>query len=197
MKVSLFQNNTAESCEDVELLTILVGIRIGKWRNNIEALRALGTEEQKQYKNTMLPCFNVSATYTHSDENGINLHSRYAFLDAHKKYNEHVDFRELRERTQQDSYTYSCFLSWNEGLAIIVKIPDIKEYHEASYRALKEYYEVAIGITLDKASSVACPCYISWDPNLYLNQDSDIFEVITEVDQEPKDTFHAAFHWSE
>lgn len=180
MKVSLFPNNITESCEDVELLTILVGIRIGEWRNIIETLRPLKTEEQKQYINTMLPCFKALATFTHGDENGINLPSRYAFLVVHKKDNEHIDFRELRQRIEQDSYTYSCFLSWNGGLVIIVRIPHVIKYLEASDRALKEYYEGVFGITLDRASSVACPCYISWDPDLYLNQGSDIFEEIKE-----------------
>ncbi|QCR23785.1 BT4734/BF3469 family protein [Pontibacter sp. SGAir0037] len=182
-KVSIFPKiNVTRNGSDVELLSILNDICDGRWREVITTLRNLKTEEeQKQFKSDMLPYFTVSGTFRHRDQKGLEQHSGFACLDIDKKQNPGVNFKDLRKVIEKDNYTYSCFLScrgWDGGLAVIVKIPT--KYHEASYRALKEYFETTYSIALDKTSNVAWPRYVSYDPELYLNHDSETFEELQE-----------------
>ena len=72
---------------------------------------------------------------------------------------------------QQDKYSYSVFTSPSgNGLKVLVKIPKDISNHKNYFLSLEKYYDC-------KEFDVACKdisrvCYESYDPDIYVNEDS-------------------------
>jgi hypothetical protein len=100
---------------------------------------------------------------------------------------DHLDnLIEFRQRIESDQYTYISFLSPSgDGLKVIVKIPDSVETHLKSWQALKEYYGTD---KIDEAAKdVSRVCFISSDPNIFINNEAKIFnELKDENELKPK-----------
>src|SRR5690606_27919893 len=72
----------------------------------------------------------------------------------------------------KDEYTFAAFISPSgDGLKVLVKIPPEIENHEKYYYGLIKKYP-----TLDTTSkNISRVCFASYDPELYLNENSKVF----------------------
>lgn len=99
----------------------------------------------------------------------------------------HADFDKLgKEKLEEavrkliaDSYTYACFKSPSgNGLKVFTKVPPATDRHELNYRAVQQHYENLLGFPADsKCKDVTRLCFMSHDPDAYLNKDSKIYRV--------------------
>lgn len=86
---------------------------------------------------------------------------------------------EEKENLTKDRYTYSVFVSPSGlGLKVLVKIPDEVDTHKQFFTSLQHHYNNEFfDITCKNVSRV---CYESYDPLIYINEQSSIFNQILE-----------------
>lgn len=93
---------------------------------------------------------------------------------------DHVqDFDALRTTLEADPYTCLLFRSPSgDGLKLVVKVPAIIKDHKGRFDALMRYFNRP---DFDpKNGNLSRVCYESWDPEVFYNPESKIFEDIFE-----------------
>ena len=92
-----------------------------------------------------------------------------------------LDFDKLGEQMTMyysklinDKYTYSLFISpTGNGIKVLVKIPKNIKDHKLHFKALEKYYG---SVNFDqKTINISRICFISYDPNIYINEQSEVF----------------------
>ncbi|MBF9140825.1 BT4734/BF3469 family protein [Hymenobacter properus] len=159
---------------------VLDSIRAGKWRREVEAVRACpaGSKEYDAAKKC-LPYFTTSGTFEHRANAGLLAHSGLMSLDLDTKHNPDTDWAATRAAIEADEHTYACFLSTGgAGLCVIVPVPT--SHHVASFRALERYYLNTFGVKVDRLPDVCRARFISYDPALYHNPHADTFAELLE-----------------
>lgn len=178
--VSLYPNiHTTTGGAEVNLQQVFEGIRTGRWREQVELVRAAETVTEKRRLKKQLPYFTVSGTFTKRSEAGLVQHSGLVCLDIDHDLS-------MREEIGADPYTYAMFVSTGgDGLAVIVRIPT--DNHNASYKALKRYYEETYGISsIDSLPDVSRPRFVSYDPEVFINEESQVFtQQLVEPEHKP------------
>ncbi|MBA9076095.1 BT4734/BF3469 family protein [Rufibacter quisquiliarum] len=173
--VSLYPNiATVTDGHNYDITQVLEGIRTGKWKKETEVVRAQETETEKRRYKKLLPYITVSGTFSKRCEAGLIQHSGLICLDIDGDKNPGVDLLGKREEIAADVFTYVMFVSTGgNGLAVICKTPT--DNHDARFRGLVRHYEREYGINIDSLPDVSRPRFVSYDPNLYLNTESEVF----------------------
>lgn len=173
MNCTFYPLATKESDIDVPLLSMLESIKTGKYMAKVQAVRKLEhrSEEQKKLKTFSLPCFTASGTFSTKKADSLKEPSGFIAID----FDDITDIDEARSQLYADPYTYCGFVSVSgKGLCIIVKI-DPKKFIE-SFQGLDEYYFKNFSYQIDQScKNINRLRFISFDPDLFLNQDSKKF----------------------
>lgn len=171
--ITIWKNaKTTKSAFYIDVETAVNRIRSGKNREAIEKLRGATSGEEKTVLKAKLPAYSWSGIFSERKDAGIKQHSGMVCLDF-----DHIGDRlpELRQRIQRDKYTYICFLSpGGNGLKVVVKIPASIDTHKLSCKALMEYY--GDEDTLDPIFDISRLCFDSWDPDIYVNENAEVWE---------------------
>jgi superfamily II DNA helicase RecQ len=106
---------------------------------------------------------------------------------------DHVnDYSNVLNNILLDSYTYVAFQSpGGKGIKVIVKINPDKTTHLEQFYALEEYYKKEFNVEIDPSCKDVARCLLlSYDPNIFCNPFSDVFEecVILEPKEVKKST---------
>ena len=165
--------------------TIAELIRSGKYKAKVEVLQQLLAEgKDKEYSNQKksLPAFTPSGRFV-GGRKMVNLleYSRLIILDIDKLSIDKLI--EVKEKTIQDKYTYSCFVSPSgKGLKILVKTENSVTKHKETFLKVQDYYEKLLGISIDPSGKdVTRLCFLSHDKELYLNPQSETFKTPIEM----------------
>jgi hypothetical protein len=162
---------------NVEIQKVLKEIKTGFWKNQIDEIRyhnSNGDIEKADYIKKTLPAFTVSATYKENRKKK-NIESYTNLLHLDYDYVDNV--QELKAKVNDIPYTYASFISPSgNGLKVLVKSDNILSTHTFSFNALKEHYDGIVGVTSDNSvKDILRLCFISYDPDLYLNEDAEVF----------------------
>ena len=158
---------------DATVGKIFEAIRSGTYRDKVEAIRALPTQdERKVAKVATLGVWTFSGTFTYRNEQSMTTHSGFAVVDF-----DHMEppvWTSTRDSLKQDPFVFALFTSPSgDGLKVLVRIPPDKEAHRAHYRALLQHFSDA---NPDPSTSdPARCCFVSWDPDLYVNESAKVF----------------------
>ena len=155
--------------------SIFNSIRDGKYREQVEKVRhAKDKKEQHNYKKDLVSiCF--SGIFSERKKECLERHTGLIALDFDKVGESLQDFKDA---ICADQYTYACFISPSgTGLKVIVKIPPIIENHLKYFYGLKNYYQVDYW---DDLKDITRVCYISYDPQIYVNPNSTVFTYTAE-----------------
>lgn len=169
-KVTIFKNITdTKNPYYVYPETIYKYIKEGRYSKLIEDLRNIEEKKDRDKIKQNLPSICWSGEFEQRANNAIKKHSGLVCIDF-----DHIPGLELfKERICKDQYTYMCFISPSgDGLKVIIKIPDCIGTHADSCRAITEYYKEE---TLDEFRDIARVCYISYDPDFFINKESKVF----------------------
>lgn len=174
--VSLFPHIKATTGGHACAITaVLDGIRAGKWRREVEAVRAADTKTERRQLKMALPYFTASGTFGTRSDAGLLQHSGLVALDLDADQNPGFDIAGAKALAAADAYTYAVFVSaGGQGLCALVRIP--ADNHGGSFRSLKAYYAQAYGLIVDSLGDVSRPRYVSYDATLFLNEESDTWE---------------------
>ncbi len=183
-KITLFKTlfNASDAPHVVHVSKVVERIREGNANtkeivNNIR----LGAKNKDDLKK-QLPAIMFNGIFKVRNEKGIDEHSGLCIHDF-DKFESPEKLKEWRIKLQSDPYTYICFLSPSgNGLKVVVKIPKSdKSEHYRRFHAYKKYINSPYFDVQN--SNLSRVCFDSYDPNIYIDYESRLFEGI-EQEQE-------------
>ena len=164
-----------------EVLFCLERIRQGKSKEMVEQLRAMSKEDYDKSK-SKLPgvCFN--GVFEYRSLSGIKEHSGLIILDF-DKFQSNQDAINFRDSISDNEFIFSAWISPSgKGVKALVKIPASIENHKEYFKALKKYFNHANWD--DSGSDVSRFCFESYDPDLYINHESKLWDTLEAPDVE-------------
>lgn len=154
--------------KDISLIQAFKAIKSDHFAALINQLRSIEDKTQaRQFKATKLPYFTFSGTFEKRNDDSLKKHSGYACLDF-----DHVpNVQELKAKLVKDRNLdpQLIFVSpTGNGLKCVVNI-DLNFTHTANYDSIKKYILAEYKIEIDKTQDVSRACFVSFDPDCYLN----------------------------
>ena len=185
-KVTIFKNIKETETPFVRDITeILDRIKDGATKNLVKTIRVTKDKTERNELKKRLPAICFSGVFTKRNDNALKEHSGIICLDF-DGYEKKKLLLEHKENLCKDPYVYSVFISPSgNGLKVLVKIPPIVENHINYFNSLQNYFESPY---FDKmCKNVSRVCYESYDPLLYLNTNSNVWDTIAEPQYEQKE----------
>jgi predicted P-loop ATPase len=175
-------NNIAHTKKGMSLTfsDFLEKIKDGFWQDQVLKYRTERTQESKK----ALPYVTISGLFKERNSDLLTQHSGFIAIDIDGL----KDLNHVREQICCDNNFYAVFVSCGgSGLCAIAKINP--KLHLESFNYLSKYlYEKYNIIEVDeKCKDVSRARFVSYDPDLYINQDAIVVTVkpYTKVKKEP------------
>jgi hypothetical protein len=174
MRVSIFKNiKSVAPVKDTSVLKVLDSIKKGEYKHAISEVRVYQDKQKRNELKTNLPYVTFSGIFTSRANANLKKHSGLLCLD----FDSVDDLDAIRDKINDDKYTFASFLSPSgDGLKVLVKIPfvdndaDYKDYYVEAQKHYDNYSK-----TDDSNKDISRACYLSFDENLFLNNDSELF----------------------
>ncbi len=180
-EISIFENFN-KVIANKSVYTILEIIRSSKLKAQVENLRALLIEDkEKEYtaRKKSLPAFTPSGRFKGGRKpEFLQEYSRIIILDIDKIGN--IDG--IRAKAENSIYTMACFKSpGGNGIKILVRTDNSVTKHKEAFLKVQAYYEKLLGVKTDPSGKdVTRLCFMSYDPDLYYNNNSATFKIMIE-----------------
>ena len=157
-------------------------IKNGSSKALCEQIRMYPGADNKPTRNKfkkMLPAICFSGKFSRRDASAIMEHSGLICIDF-DGFEDEWTMMDYRVHLCQDQYSFSVFTSPSgDGLKVIVKIPQDIKNHKNYFLSLEKYYNKPEFDTTTK--DISRICYESYDPEIYVNNDSVVWtELLTE-----------------
>ena len=178
-KITIFQNiKSIEAPFHRTLDVVLERIKNGTSKDIINKIRSERDKESRQELKKNLPAICFSGEFTKRNDSSLIQHSGIICLDF-DGYESKKKLQEEKEKMTKDKYVLSVFVSPSgNGIKVLVKIPFDVENHVNYFNSLENYFS---STQFDKTSkNVSRVCYESYDPFIYINEDSELWDKIEE-----------------
>lgn len=181
MKSSIFKNFN-EVTENKDILKILDDIKNGSYQPAITYLRkslADNKTEAAERAKKSLPAFTPSATFKGGRKMEFLTHyNALVVLDIDKIKPEKL--AECKSILNSNDFVFAYFISPSgNGLKIFIKVDSGKDEHKDAFLVLQKYFEELLQVEIDKSGKdVTRLCFCSFDPELFVNENSEVFFVI-------------------
>lgn len=178
MKTTIFKNFN-EVAEQKDFLKILEDIKSGTYKNQIIYLRkslADNKKEAAERAKKSLLAFTPSATFKGGRKmEYLQEYNQLIVLDIDKITPKKLS--ESKEILTQNPYVFTAFTSPSgNGIKIFVKVSTNAEQHKETFLELQRYFEELLSVEIDKSGKdITRLCFFSYDPELYLNENSEFF----------------------
>ena len=161
---------------------VLDRIRNGASKNLVKQIRKQKDKAQRNELKKELPAVCFSGKFTKRADSSIQEHSGFICLDF-DGYAKQKDLVSDKERLSKDRYVYSVFISPSgAGLKALIKIPIDPTNHASYFNSLEKYFD---NPHFDKTSkNISRVCYESYDPLLFLNENSSVWTKLDEPQYE-------------
>lgn len=174
MRISYFKNiKSVAPLKDTSVTKILEEIRDGKYRDQVFEIRGATDKDKRNKLKSKLSYVTFCGTFASRANANLKTHSGLACLD----FDDVEDVELLRSEINKDPYTFSSFVSPSgNGLKVLVKIPnvdnndDYQDYYVELINYFSKYYDIDKG-----TKDIARACYLSFDPDLMINNESELF----------------------
>jgi len=168
-KISIFNRLPAKgkphTCDEITTLAdFLNSVKYGKWKDQIQAIRAIKDKKARDNAKKNIPSVTIAGVFKERKAELLIEHSGFIAVD--------IDNFNDKAALLADPYTYALFYSASgNGIVVVSKVNP--EKHKESYRWLSNYYFTTYGIAVDEApKSVASLRFVSFDPDLFINERS-------------------------
>lgn len=177
MIVTIFKNiRSSEAPYHRDVDTIIDRIKTGKSKKLVEEIRKKATKAERDKLKELLPSICFSGIFSQRSANGLLEHSGLICIDFDKFENIDV-LLDTYDSIKRDNHVFISFISPSgDGFKVVVKIPtcqDNKE-HNQYFQGLQSYFDCPYFDQV--ASGISRVCYESYDPAIYVNEDSDVFK---------------------
>ena len=147
---------------------VLMDIKSDKWKEKIEKCR-----KDLKYKD-WLPCFTPTGEFSHRSIKGMENYNGIICLDV-----DGVDDPEsLKEKCKDLNWVHAAFITPSgKGLKVIVKTDATSDVYKVTEEKVAAMFLKATGSARDNhCKDIARIQFISHDPDLYYNTNSEIVE---------------------
>jgi len=186
-KVTIFQSlNDISTPFNVDILEVFDRIKTGKKsRDTVESIRSSQAESEIDQLKNSLPVVCFSGDIYKISEDSVNSHTGFICL-YFDEYSSDSDLEDAKKSISEDEHVMAVFRSVSGfGLKVVIKIPPSIENHRKSFMALMKYFsDDHFDSDCYNVSSV---CYESYDPDIYINPDSTVWEILYEEEDEEDD----------
>jgi hypothetical protein len=169
------------------ILFILERIKKGNSKELINNVRKVKDKQERNELKKNLPAICFSGKFNKRNSESIQKHSGFICLDF-DGYEKKKDLLQDKERFCKDTCVYSCFISPSgNGLKVIIKIPPEPDEHLNYFRALELHFDSPY---FDKnCKDISRVCYESYDPHIYVNENSVTWDVFADIEYKEVDKF--------
>jgi hypothetical protein len=198
--VSTFANATDTTPRDLDVSLVLKAIRTGgkELRGQIEQIRNRFKTEHAitaDYKKAKLavdalkkalPAVTWSGTFAQRATENLRQHSGLLVADLDSLGEKLAD---VRKKLLESRHLWALFVSpRGDGLKAVFRVRVDAQKHLASWRAVEKHVLELTGIQIDESGKdMARLCFLSYDPELYVNENATELEPLPEPEQ-PKRT---------
>tara|TARA_R110002167_G_scaffold89907_2_gene242518 strand:- start:151 stop:2562 length:2412 start_codon:yes stop_codon:yes gene_type:complete len=180
-KITIFRNiKETQTPFYIGIDKILARIKDGKSKELVKSIRLETDKKERNELKKNLPAVCFSGTFNKRSDDSLIEHSGFICLDF-DGYEKKKLMLEEKENFTKDKFIYSVFISPSgNGLKVIVKIPASEESHVNYFLALENYFDSPY---FDKTcKNLSRVCYESYDPIIYINEDSALWEKKSELE---------------
>lgn len=166
------KKNTSQ--QYLSLLQFLNDVKYGKWQDIVLQIRIIKDKEERRQHKAKCPYVTISGYFKETrSSDKITKHSGFLAIDI-DDLNEEVE--PIRELLKQDPYIYSIFTSISgNGLCVLFKIDS--ERHRDAFDGISNHLLTNYQLIVDPScKDVSRARFISFDPDLYLNEKSAAFK---------------------
>lgn len=181
---NIFKNVWDTKCShEYHVINILSAIRNGKWKDKIEAYRAETDGENRRKIKNALPCVTFCGTFKTRKASEMKDYSGVMVIDIDNIKESSLD--RFKRAICNDVHTAACFVSPGKGLKVLFVTDQPQKYHKTVFNEVKDYFHNNYRIEIDKSGKdVSRLCFISYDPELYFNNDYELFTCDAEAIEE-------------
>ena len=151
--------------------------------NSAEIVKKIRAEKDKEKRNEikkLLPAICFSGKFIKRNDKSLVEHSGLICLDF-DGYKTNKELLQEKERLSKNKFIFSVFVSPSgKGLKALVKIPPIIDNHKRYFNSLQKYLDSPYFDTTSK--NISRVCYESYDPLIYVNKTSSVWEKIEETE---------------
>ena len=181
LQVTIFKNikeTATPFYREVEV--VLQRIKDGSSKELVKSIRLEKDKSKRNELKKLLPAICFSGIFTKRNDNSINEHSGLICLDF-DGYPKKKDMLEEKERLSKDNFVYSVFISPSgNGLKALIKIPQDVDNHINYFNSLEAHFNSEY---FDKTcKNLSRVCYESYDPLVYINKNSSIWDEIQDIE---------------
>ena len=177
--ITIFQNiKDTDTPFHRDINAIILRIRDGASKDLVKQIRHEKNKSERNEIKKLLPAICFSGTFKKRNDNALLEHSGIICLDF-DGYEKQKDLLHDKETLSKNKYVYSVFISPSgNGLKVLVKIPADPDNHTHYFNSLEKYFASQY---FDKTSkNLSRVCYESYDPHIYVNEKSSIWDIIEE-----------------
>ena len=170
--------NLYTNAPDYEFIEdILDEIRNKKQKFLIDSIRKSDNKEEKAKLKKKLPVVLFNGFFYKRNGDKFIKFSNYMCLDFDGLDSE-VDVEIAKKKLIKDSYVFAVFISpKGMGLKVLIKVKrENTKDHLELFNGAKEHFNYIPGFD-DACKDLARACYLSSDPDLYHNKDSEFFNI--------------------
>ena len=179
--INYFDSVKESQLKNVEVQKVLQQIQKGYWKNQIDDIRYQiqnGNSKKASEIKSNLPAITISATFKERRKKGYV--DKYSGL-LHLDYDKLENVEEVKANLISIPYTYSAFISPSgNGVKVLVRSDNDISGHTTAFNDLRAYYDEIVGVKSDSSvKDITRLCFVSYDTDLYLNEDSEVFNYKT------------------
>ena len=177
--ITIFKNiKSIEAPFHRPLSVVLNRIKNGTSKEIINKIRLERRKDSRQELKKGLPAICFSGEFTKRNDTSLVQHSGIICLDF-DGYETKKELQNDKDRMTKDKYVLSVFISPSgNGIKVLVKIPFDVDNHINYFNSLNNYFSSP---RFDKTSrNVSRVCYESYDPLIYTNDESELWDRIDE-----------------
>lgn len=173
MKVSFYSSVLSTSPKvSKDVSHFLERIRTGSSKDLVAEIRATTDEDKQQELKRKLPVVTFNGYFSNRSKSGLKKSSGLLTLD----FDEAKGFKEanqLKEKLKQDTHIFSAWISPRLGVKALYRIIDVDDdaHLKQVFSQVKEKYPDLD----DSGKDVSRACFESYDPEIYINLDAEVF----------------------
>jgi len=176
-EVTIFKRllNTKGTPYNYSLESIFEKIKNGNVKEDIELIRESKTKKEYDKRKKGLACICFAGTFKFRAIKGLDTHVGLSIIDFDKYPTEEV-YKEQFELHKKNPHYLALFRSpGGKGIKGVIRIPESNsEEHTKYFKAFQkkfnyEYFD-------NQNSNVDRVCFVSYDPDIYINWDAEVFE---------------------
>jgi hypothetical protein len=173
--ISMVPNCHLTKTTHMPLMDIIADIKSGRWSGPVEAVRRAQKNDNKARSDRLkkkLAAIMFSGKFSQRDAKHLLYHSGVLCADL-DGLNEKL--ARVRSSIEADPFTFATFTSpTGTGLKVLYRIPANLEIHDAAFHIVARHLQDRHSAKADHTcKDVSRLCFVSHDPDLYLNLDSE------------------------